>query len=122
MKSLGVELMEKTKINRGSALRSLSMKGNYESNILAVYVSGVVKDGFRKLLDAPETKDGTGLAESDVGMVFNTTSANTSAESGACKYLEEYIDTPILWLACHHHVYQLQLQRVVQEIFTRTKD
>ena len=102
-----------------------------------MYVSGVDKDGFRKLLGAPETKDGTGLAESDVvknmlmewgvrkevvGMVFDTTSTNTGAESGACKYLEEYIDTPILWLACRHHVYELHLKRVCQEIFGLTKD
>ena len=40
-----------------------------------------------------------------------------------CKYLEkEYIDTPIVWRACRHHVYELQLQRVCQEIFGQTKE
>ena len=38
-----------------------------------------------------------------VGMVFDTTASNSGADSGACRYLEVWLDTPILWLACRHH-------------------
>ena len=41
----------------------LCMKGNKESNRVAVYISGVDDSGFKKLLGAPETKDGTGFLQ-----------------------------------------------------------
>ena len=39
------------------------MKGNKESNREAVYISGVDDSCFKKLLGAPETKDGTGFLQ-----------------------------------------------------------
>ena len=115
----------------------MTEKGNLESNRVAVYISGVEAGGYKKLLGAPETKDGTGLAEAEVvkkvmdewgvkkevcGLVFDTTSTNTGAESGACKFLEDWLGTPLLWIACRHHVHELHLKRVVQGVIGQTKD
>ena len=115
----------------------LTVKGNKESNRVAVYVSGVDGTGFRKLLGCPETKDGTGKAEAEVvktlleswgiegqvcALVFDTTSSNTGIESGACKFLEDWLDTPLLWLACRHHMHELHVKRVMQGIFGQSKD
>ena len=115
----------------------LTMKGNKDSNRVAVYISGVDDDRFRKLLGCPETKDGTGKAEADVvktvlrswniggqvcGLVFDTTSSNTGVENGACKFLEDWLDTPLLWLACRHHMHELHVKRVLQGIFGQSID
>ena len=115
----------------------LKVKGNLQSNRVCVYITGVTTDNTRKLLGVPETRDGTGVAEALVvqslltdwnvkeelcGMVFDTTSSNPGAEVGACKSLEAWLDTPILWLACRHHVHELHLKRVVQGATGQTKD
>ena len=112
-------------------------KANLQSNRIAVYVTGAEAKPFRKLLGVPEAPDGTGVAEAEVvqemlldwdmkeevcGMVFDTTSSNTGAEIGACVSLENWLETPILWLACRHHVHELHVKRVFQEITGQTKD
>ena len=113
------------------------VKGNKVSNRVCVYVTGVDAENTRKLLGVPETVDGTGKAESDVvthlleewgikaeivGMVFDTTSSNTGADNGACKFLEDWVESPVLWLGCRHHVKELHLKRVVQDITGQTTD
>ena len=113
------------------------VKGHLSSNRVAVYVTGTEADHVRKLLGAPEVVAGTGQAEAEVvqqmlndwgikqeccGLVFDTTSSNTGAESGACVYLEAWRGSPLLWLACRHHIHELHLKRLVQEVFGQTKD
>ena len=77
------------------------MKGNLKSNRVCVYLSSAGADKTRKLLGVPEVKDGTGKAESEAvkgrleawkvrktcvcGLVFDTTSSNSGAESGPCR-------------------------------------
>ena len=112
-------------------------KANRLSNRVCVYITGVENEDVRKLLGVPETVDGTGMAESEVvknllmewdikeevcGMVFDTTSSNTGADIGACRCLEVWLDKPVLWLACRHHVHELHLKRFVQAITGQTKD
>ena len=112
-------------------------KANRLSNRVCVYITGVENEDVRKLLGVPETVDGTGMAESEVvknllmewdikeevcGMVFDTTSSNTGADIGACRCLEVWLDKPVLWLACRHHVHKLHLKRFVQAITGQTKD
>ena len=115
----------------------LKIKGDKESNRVCVYITGIGPADPKKLLGVPETVDGTGMAEFEVvkaelvkwgikdevsGMVFDTTSSNTGADIGACKLLEDWLDKPILWLACRHHVHELHLKRVIQGITGQTKD
>ena len=115
----------------------MKTKGDTKSNRVCVYISGVDEDGIKKLLGVPEVQDGTGAAEAEVvkdvlkqwgigkeiiGMVFDTTSSNSGAEIGACKLLEDWLETPILWLACRHHVLELHVKRVVQGVTGLTKD
>ena len=115
----------------------LILKGGVESNRVAVYVSGLDSSGFRKLLGCPETSDGTGRSEAEVvqrlleswgvgeqvcGLVFDTTSSNTGSEIGACKILEDWLDTSVLWLACRHHIHELHVKRVFQGSFGVTTD
>ena len=115
----------------------LTITGNIESNRVAVYISGVDATGFRKLIGCPETKDGTGKSEAEVvkafleswgigkqicGLVFDTTASNTGCDTGACKLLEDWLETPVLWIACRHHVHELHAKRFVQGIFGQTQD
>ena len=115
----------------------LKIKGNMHSNRLAVYITGVEESPIRKLLGVPETKDGTGVAEAEVvkeqllewdikeevcGIVFDTTSSNTGADAGACTKLEQWLERPVLWLACRHHVHELHVKWMIQEMTGQTKD
>lgn len=115
----------------------LKVRGNNQSNRVCVYISGVGKDTTKKLLAVPETDDGTGAAEAEVvksaltqwgmkqeicGMVFDTTSTNSGENTGACKLIEDWLGSPVLWLACRHHVHELHLKRVVQGVTGLTKD
>ena len=91
----------------------------------------------RKLLGVPETATGTGHDEAKavtdqlvhwsiqgevVGMVFDTTSSNTGVKSGACKFIEEWRGSPLLWLACRHHVAELHMGTVVHVVTGNTND
>ena len=117
--------------------KGMILKGNIKSNRVCVYVSGADEDCTRKLLAVPETPNGTGLAEANIvtellaswniskeviAMVFYSTSSNTGADSGACKFVEEWCETPILWLACRHHIAELHISKVVQVVTGNTKD
>ena len=55
-------------------------------------------------------------------MFFDTTSSNTGADKGACKFVEEWCETPIMWLACRHHIAELHISKVVQVVTGNTKD
>ena len=55
-------------------------------------------------------------------MVFDTTSSNTGHKSGACQFIEEWVGSPILWLACRHHVHELHLKTVAEVVTGQTKD
>ena len=55
-------------------------------------------------------------------MVFDTTSSNTGAELGACKFVEDWCKSPILWLACRHHCAELHMMRMVHTVTGNTKD
>lgn len=115
----------------------LKVKGGLTSNRVAVYVAGIDSEKRQKLLGAPEVKIGTGEAEAAVvvklleewevrgqvaSLVFDTTSTNSSAKVGACRWLEDFIKSPVLWAACRHHILELHVNRVVAAITGHTKD
>ena len=117
--------------------KGLTLKGNRKSNRVCVYLTGADANTTRKLLGVPETPSGTGADEAKVvtdmlvswevldevvGMVFDTTSCNTGAENGACKFVEEWRGSPILWLACRHHIAELHMMRTVQAVMGNTTD
>ena len=51
-------------------------------------------------------------AECVAGMVFDTTSSNTGCKTAACVVLQNRLNRPLLWYACHHHVCEILLTRV----------
>lgn len=63
-----------------------------------------------------------GVVESIVGIVFDTTSANTGVRQGACTLVESTLGHPLLWLACRHHVYELHIKHVCQDVTGTTKE
>jgi hypothetical protein len=104
-----------------------------------VYITGVEATGFKKLIGFPETKDGTGASEAEVvkafleewgvtkdscGLVFDTTSSNTAVRMEPASVWKTgwIVDTPLLWLACRHHIHELHAKRVFQGIFGQTTD
>ena len=100
-------------------------------------MSGVDTQKTRKLLGIPETCSGAGAEEfrvvreflmkweiqqQIVGMVFDTTTSNTGHVSGACTFLEVWLDKPIMWLACRRHIGELHLGSAATTITGATKD
>ena len=117
--------------------KTLTIKGNEKTNRICVYVTGGGENPIRKLLGVPETPSGTGAAEAKVvtdtltswdihdevvGIVFDTTSSNTGIDSGACKFIEEWAGSAILWLACRHHIAELHIMRATKAVLGDTTD
>ena len=105
---------------------------------LAVLVSGAPNYIEGKLLGVPSLVDedgnttSTGLAQfegardlvktwnlenSVRGLVFDTTASNSGVKQGACKRMEDWLERPVLWLACRHHVAELIAKASWYELF-----
>ena len=117
--------------------KAMKLKGKIESKRVCVYISGVNAEKVQKLLGIPESQSGRGvdefnvvkehlisweLREQVIGMVFDTTATNSGEESGACQFLEIWRDSPILWLACRHHIAELHIGTAVGVITGVKKD
>ena len=46
------------------------------------------------------------------GMVFDTIASNTGHKTAACNSIQRVLDTPLLWLACRHHIGEVVLRKV----------
>ena len=51
-----------------------------------------------------------------VGMVFDTTSANTGHKTAGCISIQRDLDKPLLWLACRHHIGEVLLDHVWNQL------
>lgn len=88
-----------------------------------------------KFLGAPSYKPGTNQAAGDlisknvvdlleswqctgsvVYMVFDTTASNTGHVSAACIAIQQRLNKPLLWSACRHHVGELILSQVFNDL------
>ena len=52
------------------------------------------------------------LEERVLGLCSDTTAVNSRLVNGACTFIEQKLDRPVLHLACRHHVYELVLEKV----------
>ena len=115
----------------GKTMDALDKMGKEER--LPVLVSGI---GGVKLLGVPilkklkeKLKKGTQIAEASVdllnqweckdnivGLVFDTTASNTGQLSAACVSLQKLLEKPMLWCACRHHVGEVVINSVWQEL------
>ena len=64
-----------------------------------------------KVLEGREVRDQI------IAVSFDTTASNTSAEVGACRYIEDYVGWPDLWLACRHNIAELVVREAWAKIF-----
>ena len=51
-----------------------------------------------------------------IGMVFDTTSANTGHKTAACISIQRDLDKSLLWLACRHHIGEVLLEHVWRDL------
>lgn len=117
--------------------KRIKVKGGATSERVVVYATGADAAKTRKLLGVPEVQDGTGASESRavqdvlkkwaifkevVGVVFDTTASNSGHKSGACVFIERYINRPVLWLACRHHCHELHIKHAVTTVTGNSKD
>jgi len=52
------------------------------------------------------------IADQVIGMSFDTTSANSGKDKGACVLLEEKLEKKLFYFACRHHVMELIIGKV----------
>ena len=86
---------------------------------LPVLISG---HGVEQLLGVPKLSSGTGKDQASavlecldqwgvsnqvVALSFDTTASNTGRHTGACKLIEQGLETDLLFLACRHHIMEL---------------
>ena len=110
----------------------LMLKGKIKSHRVAVSITGADADRVKKLLGVPECQGGTGVQEAEVvkevlvnwdvrdqvvNLVFDTTASNSSGDCGACYHLELWLDKPILWTACRHHILELHIAAVAGTVW-----
>ena len=113
--------------------KMVEVTGSYQkSNRCCVVLRGCDPENLEIILAIPEIKDGKGKTEAEavinvlkgrevkvqvLAVVFDTTSTNTSAELGACKFIEEYVGRPVLWVACRHHIAELVVTEAYLKIW-----
>ena len=51
------------------------------------------------------------------GFVFDTTASNSGVRQGACKSMEEWLERPVLWLACRHHLAEIMAKECWYELY-----
>lgn len=119
----------------------IQLAKSISSDRCCVYISGINFDGEEiittKLLGVPEVPNSTGSAQekavmkliaewdlekSVVGLVFDTTSSNTGRWRGASTLIEECLNRATLWIACRHHIYELHLKHVCEQVVGTTKE
>ena len=79
----------------------------------------VMSEDTEKLLGVPKISKGTGAAMAEatlaslvewgikehvIGMCFETTSSNSEIHTGACTLIEMLLQKELLYLACYHHI------------------
>jgi hypothetical protein len=99
---------------------------------LAVLIS---YDGKDKLIGAPSIPQATGaeqaaavyrcleewgLLDSVQAMCFDTTASNTGKHNGACRNIENILEKELLYLPCRHHIFEVVLKGVFNEVMGPT--
>lgn len=72
------------------------------------------KDAVIKMLDDWKVK------ENVVALVFDTTASNTGVRNGCAVLIEKEIKRSLLWLACRHHVYEVHMKNIWQDLSGKT--
>jgi hypothetical protein len=101
---------------------------------LPIIVTG---EGIEQLLGVPELQHGTGLCAADavvhhvndweaadqcIGLVFDTTAHNTGRVNGAVVLIQQKLNKDLLELACRHHVFELLLGAVFDDMVGISKN
>lgn len=73
------------------------------------------KNAFINMLKHWEVKD-------DVFdlLMFDTTASNTGLCNGCAVLIEKEVNCSLLWLACHHHVYEVHMENSWQDLPGKT--
>ena len=76
------------------------------SNLEGDLTGNLISSATLQLLDEWNCRDVV------YGMVFDTTAYNTGHKTAACISIQRVLDTPLLWLACRHHIGEVVLGKV----------
>lgn len=86
---------------------------------------------IQKLLGIPISENSTEMAQHGaivkllkswevfdkvIGLVFDTTASNTGRIKGCATTVEETLERAVLWFACRHHMYEIRIKHVSDEV------
>lgn len=60
------------------------------------------------------------VKENVIALVFDTTTSNTVLRNGCSVLIEKDLNRPLLWLACRHHVYEVHMKNIWQDLSGKT--
>ena len=120
----------------GKLLQDITDSKKSVSERLAILLSSPSLED-PQLLGILPIKDGTGgeivkgildilqqwkvTSEHIVGLSYDTTASNSGASGGVCVLLERELGRQLLYLACRHHIYELQMKHVSVKVGCPTK-
>jgi hypothetical protein len=89
----------------------VSAKCNDENSLLAIpaCVNSTGECQSEKIIVMLEQYQ---LKDDIQGLVFDTTASNTGREKGVNTRLNQYLEKPVLHLACRHHVFERHVKNV----------
>ena len=60
------------------------------------------------------------VKENVIALVFDTTASNTGLRNGCAVLIEKDLNRSLLWLACPHHVYEVHMKNIWQDLSGKT--
>ena len=104
--SLGISLHERChQQDRNLELKSSSLQETEDST------------GETEAASVTETLEDWNVTSKVIAVGFDTTTSNTGVNKGVCIRLQKSLKTPLLWMACRHHVLELILGKAFSELF-----
>ena len=104
--SLGISLHERChQQDRNLELKSSSLQETEDST------------GETEAASVTDTLEDWNVTSKVIAVGFDTTTSNTGVNKGVCIRLQKSLKTPLLWMACRHHVLELILGKAFSELF-----
>ena len=110
------EYTEEKKLKKERLAVSITCKGKHFLLGVPSCTDATGEKQYEKIIDLLQKYQ---IKDDIKGLVFDTTASNTGKDKGVNSRLNQYVERPVLHLACRHHVYECHIKNVAK-IFRQT--
>ena len=110
------EYMEGKKLKKERLAVSITCKGKHFLLGVPSCTDATGEKQYEKIIDLLQKYQ---IKDDIKGLVFDTTASSTGKDKGVNSRLNQYVERPVLHLACRHHVYECHIKNVAK-IFRQT--